>query len=263
MENKVLRQSFTKLCATSSLSLGLNWGVGKRSGDLQSRFRAELIESSNAKHPDHQTPVLWYPITAGYLDSSCVTAAHIFPHKHGQDIMDAIFGAQESPELFSPLNGLLISKAVEEKIDKGLILIVPDADHARDWEATSPKEYKIRVLSKDAPGMDRYISAHTHTTWAELDGRRLKFQSNHRPRARYLYFLYCSVILRRSWTVQKAGDVLKDKLGRPYWGTVGKYVKKNQILGFIEQMGHEYQDLLMGATEEGGENNSERHTIAF
>ena len=44
--------------------------------------------------------------------------------------MNAIFGAQESPELFSPLNGLLISKAVEEKIDKGLILIIPDTDHA-------------------------------------------------------------------------------------------------------------------------------------
>jgi len=129
------------------------------------------------------------------------------------------FLVPESPELFSPLNGLLISKAAEEKIDKGLILIVPDADHASDWEATLPKAYKIRVLSKDAPGMDRYISAHTHTTWAELDGRRLQFQSNHRPRARYLYFLYCSVILRRSWTVQKGGGVLKDELGRPCWGT--------------------------------------------
>ncbi|KAF8446750.1 hypothetical protein BGX38DRAFT_1270908 [Terfezia claveryi] len=30
---------------------------------------------------------------------------------------------------------------------------------------------EIRVLSKDAPGMDHYISAYTHTTWAELDGR--------------------------------------------------------------------------------------------
>jgi len=34
--------------------------------------------------------------------------------------------------------------------------------------------------------------------------------------------------------VQKAGDVLKDELGHPYWGSVRKYVKKNQILGFIE-----------------------------
>jgi len=55
--------------------------------------------------------------------------------------------------------------------------------------------------------------------------------------------------------VQNAGDVLKDELGHPYWGTVGKYVNKNQILGFIEQMEHEYQDLLVGATEEGGEND--------
>ena len=53
----------------------------------------------------------------------------------------AIFSAQESPELFSPLNCLLISKAAEEKIGKGLILIVPDVDHASDWEAISPPYY--------------------------------------------------------------------------------------------------------------------------
>ena len=78
----------------------------KRSGDLQSRCRVELIEKLNAKHPDHKSPALWCPITADYLNSSYVTAAHIFPHKHGQDIMGATFSAQESPELFSPLNGL-------------------------------------------------------------------------------------------------------------------------------------------------------------
>ena len=77
--------------------------------------------------------------------------------------MDAIFGAQENPELFSPLDGLLISTAAEEKIDSALILLVPDADHASDRETTSPKEYKIRVLCKDGPVMDCYISAHTHT----------------------------------------------------------------------------------------------------
>ena len=63
--------------------------------------------------------------------------------------------------------------------------------------------------------------------------------------------------------MQKAGDVLRDELGRPYWGTVGKYVKKNQLLGFIEQMGHEYQDLLMGATEEEGENISKPDPTAL
>ena len=253
-EGKAKRQVFLKLFATSSFGLGLNWGAGKRLPDMQSTFRAELIKQSNAQNPDPKRRGLWCPITAEYLTPESITAAHIFPYKHGQDLMDAIFGIQDSPELFSPKNGILISKSAEEKIDKGQIVIVPDVPNANgDWQTTSPKEYKIKILAKDAPGMECYISENSTSTWVELDGRRLQFKSDLRPRGRYLYFLYCSTILRRSWTVQRAGEILKDELGRPFWGTVGRYVKKSQLLGFIEHMGHEYDDLLMGAIEDGGE----------
>ena len=46
-------------------------------------------------------------------------------------------------------------------------------------------------------------------------------------------------------------------------GALWESMSRNQLLGFIEQMGHEYQDLLMGATEEGGENISKPDLTAL
>ena len=39
--------------------------------------------------------------------------------------MDSVFGIMESPELFSPRNGIIVSQLVEKKFDKGFMAIVP------------------------------------------------------------------------------------------------------------------------------------------
>jgi hypothetical protein len=251
------RSVFFKLFSTSTFGFGFKKaGAGKRVSSEQSQFRQNLIKSSNARHPNPKSSALWCPISGQYHMPELIVAGHIFAYHHGQDILDAIFGLQETPELFSEHNGILMLKAAEERIDKGPMMIVPDIPNkasiaqAKDWHNTEPKNYKIRVLEFEKNGMDQCISVESDTTWAELDGRRLDFLTNQRPRARYLYFLYCSTMLRRSWSTVKAAEVLRDDLGRVYWGTAGSYMHKNQLLGFVERMGHEYEDLLQGAIEE-------------
>ena len=77
-EEQRTRQAFLKLFATSSFGLGLNFGAGKRSSDIQSKSRAELIKQSNAQHPNPKMPGLWCPLTAEYLDSSLISCTY-FP----------------------------------------------------------------------------------------------------------------------------------------------------------------------------------------
>ena len=44
---------------------------------------------------------------------------------YGQEVMDSIFEPTNSPELFSALNGLIISSVIESVFDKGFLVIVP------------------------------------------------------------------------------------------------------------------------------------------
>lgn len=84
--------------------------------------------------------------SAGYS-----TAAHLFSSKHGQAMMDAIFGRENGaePELFSPRNGIIMDTLVEKIFDRGIFAIVPlvpdepsEAETAA-WHASDPKRYKI------------------------------------------------------------------------------------------------------------------------
>lgn len=54
--------------------------------------------------------------------------------------------------------------------------------------------------------------------------------------------------------------IARSEVGRKYWGSRGPYVRKNMILGLIEEMGHEYDDLLEGAMaeEEGVEEGPDK-----
>ncbi len=56
------------------------------------------------------------------------TGANIFPWKQGQDTMTRIFGQEADHEIFSVNNELLVSTPVENKMDKGLFVILPYAN---------------------------------------------------------------------------------------------------------------------------------------
>lgn len=187
--------------------------------------------------------------------------------------MDAIFGETETSELFSPLNGLIISTEIEKMLDKGVIAIVPllpdgpTLEEVEKWNASEPKDYKIRIIdpgSKDASDicpMDR------SKKWGEfLDGRKLEFRNAFRPRARCLYFMYCSQVLKMAWNDERKGITkLEKEFRRWYWGTPGKYLPKNMLLAIVEEIGHDYDRLLKGAMDEEmgqeEENDESKHLL--
>ncbi|KAJ5443625.1 uncharacterized protein N7458_007497 [Penicillium daleae] len=229
-----IRASFMKLFTTSKLGLDIaTTGSGKRSSEEQSKFRQALIDSYQVRQPG--TGYLWCPIMRAYIDSDMVVAGHLFPWKHGQHI--------------------------EKVFDNGKMAIVPYIsestsfclDNIKSWITSKQREYQVKILDPKWDRLDSRIYSFNPLTFRDLDGRKLHFLSSFRPAARYLYFHYCIQVLRLAWqhseakSPRKAADALKDENGKPYWGTPGRYLPKNMLLAFVEELGHEYKSLLDGA----------------
>lgn len=250
-----LRETFMRLFTTSSIGLGISTGTGKRDGGFQADFRSQLLNDYASL--DETGDWAWCPILHKYLPHRNVTASHIFPHKHGQAAMDAIFGQIRPSELFSSRNGLIISDQIEEHFDAGVITIVPDLPDRPSlatlfgWMDSKVRDFKVRIIDTEWAKLDRGITDPSGLKWRELDNRKLQFLNSQRPAARYLYFHYCLQVLRRAWKAgpgQKAVFPLTDELGKPVWATPGRYIGKKMILAFIEELGHEHKELLVGAS---------------
>ncbi|KAK3504299.1 hypothetical protein B0T13DRAFT_506951 [Neurospora crassa] len=62
-----------------------------------------------------------------------------------------------------------------------------------------------------------------------------------RPRARYLYFLYVSAILKKAWdhkNRRKPEAVLKDQIGKRMWATKGRYLHRAMLVAMSQEAGH-------------------------
>lgn len=134
--------------------IGLN--IGDRNTSVQSNFKADLIQTYASLH--ETTKYEWCPILQDYFPPSQMKAAHIFPWKHGQDMMDSIFGKIRPSELFSSRNGLLIHQSIEDVFDCGFIFVVPDLPEYRrenslglgaftKWTSSEISDFKIKVES--------------------------------------------------------------------------------------------------------------------
>ena len=255
-QRRFFRRSFIELFTTSKIGLGINTaGQGKRNSTEQSSFRDSLIKAYDSKNSEDY---LWDPIIKDYVTQRDAIAAHLFAFRHGQATMDAIFGVMNPPELFQPLNGLIISSTVEEHFDKGFFAIVPRLPEnplnkeTIAWTKSNPKEYKIRILNFDYPAIDTTVHpSQKNLTWRKLDGADVQFLNNFRPRARYLYFHFCLQVLRLTWSHQQKNAItLKKELGKVFWETQDKYLPKNMLKAFVEELGHEYSPLLKRAVEE-------------
>ena len=225
----------------------------QRDKSLQSAFRSDLILQMGSDHPELDRPDdLWCPVTHMYWPMEATVAGHLFPWTCGEDTMDAIFGRPDSghSELFKAENGILWSTGAEQRFEGGHFVIVPDIPNQPTkqqidaWEASDPKEYKVRVLNPTHT-LIRAKFLGTDITWADLDNRRLQFKTTFRPRARYLYFTYCAAMLRRSLMGKHLEASSAD-----IWGVPGRYMPKRMLMGFVEHMGREYEFLLKGAIED-------------
>ena len=249
-----LRRSFLQLFIGAETGLGIRNSRGCRDAKEQSDFRQDLRDKMGSDHKERRRKKFWCPVTRAYWYN--VTAGHFFPWKSGEATMEAIFGRSESgkSELFKAENGILWSDLAEERFEGGHFVIVPDIvdqptqQQVDTWEASDPKEYKIRVLNLKHPKMEEFIGE-TNKTWADLDNDRLEFLTNFRPRARYLYFAYCAAMLRHSYA-GKHYEVSGAEPRKRFWGTPGRYMLEGMLLGFVEEMGHQYKHLLEGAIKE-------------
>lgn len=190
------------------------------------------------------------------VDEYYTQAVHLFPYMHGQVTMDAIFGKRRPEELLSVRNGLVVAQPVAKWFDSGKFVIVPDLPERPAmaellaWMRRETIEYRLRVIDPTWERLDKTISCGYQRTWREADGKRLEFRTSFRPAARYLYFHYCVQVLRRAWAHNTSGGsfpTLRDEAGKPFWGTPGRYLPKNMLLS-VEAPGHEYNDLLEGAS---------------
>jgi hypothetical protein len=266
---KSIRRAFIELFTSSKIGLGITGvGRGRRDTSVQSQFRAACIDVYNSLNTDPDNEHLWCPILKMWVPQEFATAAHIFAYRHGQDVMDSVFGIMENPELFSPLNGMIVSQLVEGKFDNGFIVVVPRLpDHPTLaqialWNNSEPKEYKIRILDPNDREAQKVVCCEPRQTWKDLDGTNVDFRSTFRPRARYLYFHYCIQILRRAWRAdQKAAEEMKKEFGKGYWGTIGEYLPESMLRAFIEELGHEYGELLVGVVDDKTTANQENRDL--
>ena len=268
-EEKNRRGYFMQLWTTSTKGLGIlgsETGRGKRDRHIQAQFQEKLIAACNSRHPSPLHNELWCPILGHFFPSRNMRAAHIFPWAEGQPAMDEIFGreAATAGELNEVEDGLMLYEYAEERLEYGDLVLVPDIrDAASDqeidaWHESEPKDYKIRIMNPEAKGMNQFHpGTEPRKTWNELDGKRVQFSSDHRPRARYLYWQYCKTMLRQSWKDNpvKAKDVLVQERGKKFWGTRGPYMKKRMLLAFVEQLGHDHGALMENALVESEADN--------
>ncbi|XDG09952.1 hypothetical protein ABKA04_009567 [Annulohypoxylon sp. FPYF3050] len=253
-----IRRAFQAMFTTSPMGLGIgNAGAGKRSKSEQSKFKCNLIEHYDAatKHPKKPKIVLFVHDTATGMDlpKSQVTASHLVPHSLRPDMLVAIFGANVQGELDTPHNGLLLSKDVETAMDDGAIVIVPDiADdptttQIEEWESAGVKQYKWRIVDPEAEALDVALQAVSTEspnimTIRDLDGKRLSFKNDMRPRLRYLYFLFVVAQLRLAWRDELRKDlsqVLSKQLGKGLWATKGRYLQRSFLLALADEIGHD------------------------
>ena len=250
-----VRRAFQAMFKTSQIGLGAQKaGVGKRTKTQQSKFRQNIIRADGAAITNPRKPKvitdLYDSATGRELVPSHVTAAHIVPHSLGPDVLIALFGINVEGEIDTPYNGLLLQSDIERAMDDGAIAIVPDlpddpsTEEVATWESTEPKEYKWRVIDDDAEVLDEKFLEGIDMTIRGLGGKRLFFKNDMRPRARCLYFLFVVAQLKLAWRHDYRNDpanVLKKQLGKGFWATKGRYLKRPFLLALAQEIGHDTQ----------------------
>ncbi|KAI7759891.1 hypothetical protein LZL87_010313 [Fusarium oxysporum] len=268
------RESFVKLFATSPSGFNLPGGMGERDNSLQGEM-AELMYDVYC--PDRPAPSYrWDPVIGEYFDSKAARAAHLFPWRQSA-YMNDIFSKGSYDELFRPENGLFLHWRVEDALDKGRIAIVPDVDldpadpllpmndqqeiqdRVKAWENEKVKNYKVIVLNRNDPEVTKIVATKKDLgiqAIGELHGRKLKFQTDFRPRARYIWWTFLNAVLQNAWRDSSRDDNIQHievRKATRYWGTRRNYVKRNQLLGFVEEIGHDVESILTVGSEAGAE----------
>lgn len=259
------RESWVRLSAASKASLGLDGGASQRDKTAQTKMRKTMRE---AYCPDAGDRALWDPVFVKWESALVMKAVHLYPWKQNQT-MDGIFRPWSHKDLFSPYNGLFLHPDIEDALVKGHIAIVPDVelepadtklpqndqrernDRLLEWESAEVKNYKLVVLNKSHKEVNRmwFRNGGETTKLLQLDGRKMVFRTDFRPRARYVWWTFMFAILKNAWGQsqqerEKDPEHIEVSRVARYWGTRKDYVKRNQIRGLVEEPGHDIKSIL-------------------
>ena len=246
------QRSYVSCFLSSKLGASADISAGRRSSDRQTLFRKKVFNAYHAVPGSVNIELAWDVISGAVVRKDSLTASHFFAYRHGQDALIAIFGEDAKDDLWSEKNGLLLPVGIEDQLESGIFTIYPDFpddatyEQRMAWHQSEPKEYRIRFLDKpEMPKNPKETVPLYHRVyqpnlfWKDLDGRRLRFQGDARPKARYIYFHFLLNMLRFAWRKKStATTILQPELGMPYWGTPGAYVRQGQLQGFMNQLGH-------------------------
>lgn len=254
------------------LGMGDTVGQGPRDNSAQSSFRSKLQIVYNSRHPDEEIEEQWCPITGSWVHENTIRAAHIFPYSAGQTAMDELFGrdANDREELFEAENGMMMSVDAEKRIANGCLVLVPDVPNDAtamvydEWTKANIKNYKLRVLQPNDKSMRTALpgsraneeSGKDRRHWHELNGQKVTFRSDFRPRARYLYWQFAVSLMRKALQTQhRENNPLTEEFGKQFWGTRGRWIKQKHLLGFAEYLGHavQWENLMEAAIEPDNE----------
>ncbi|KAI0407339.1 hypothetical protein F4802DRAFT_18029 [Xylaria palmicola] len=256
-----LRRTIMGLFTTSSHGLNAKAGMGSRERKDQRAFRKNLILAYDLKDEKDKDKkyALWNVAQGNWVPEDSLIAAHIYPYSWGQKMMTEFFGEECSNELFSARNGLMFPQAVEGAMGEWALVIVPDIednptpDQVQQWTNNVPHEYKFRVLDPDHAAVEKIVSFEggTPTRVKDLDQVRLQFRGSIRPRARYLWLWFACAVLRRFWRKgpRQAAPILTPQFGKGVWATPGPYLRRDFILGLMEEIGHEQADFLLSGAK--------------
>ena len=278
------RDTFFWLFTSAKTGLNISTGVGTRDSSAQSNFVAAMRQ---AYCPSEDEMARWDPVLGERIHAGISSAAHLYPWRQ-VDSMDAIFGKGSRDEIFSPLNGLFLHTDIEKALDYGFIAIVPDTEleprnplqplddlaerqqRIKDWESQPVKDYKVVVIdAKRKEVSTRKVLNHGELIpLSALHGRRLQFKTDFRPRARYVWWTFLSAVLQAGWRAGKGGtNPVESEVRKTvrYWGSRGPYVKKNMLLGFVEELGQDVDSILENSIveEEDGPEESDPHGVAI
>ncbi|KAF5001519.1 hypothetical protein FGRMN_990 [Fusarium graminum] len=227
----------------------------------------------------------WDPVL--YEWSCAVKEVTLFQASTTED-MEEIFGPGSHQDLSTPWNCLSLNPTVGEALSKGLITIVPDIEldpapsrlvqndeRFREWERMPVKNYKLMVLSKcskDVTARNFIKDQHGIRTLLGLHERRLQFKTDFRPKAKYVWWAFMFSVLKRSWRQDQEEKVsFKQEVSEAarYWRNQNDYIEKNQVVGLLEEFGHDVgSNLPVGSEkdscdEAGGGGTSYRAAAAL
>ncbi|KAI9720983.1 MAG: hypothetical protein M1828_005455 [Chrysothrix sp. TS-e1954] len=218
-------RAFFEVWISSPLGWDLRVTKPKRWGVKQTLLREESIELYNSRHPDESRHFFWCPVLGEFRPD--IKAAHIFPHRCGENLMRGIFGVEE---LMHPHNIIIMSTAAKDLFDKGIIAFVPavrvtSRAEIELWNNSEPKKYRLKIMDKESKEVKtKPLCTSSETTWLELDGKAIEWNQLH-----------------------------KDQIDKSYWGTGGEWLNNSLLRPFAEEMGHEFEAALgYNATGEEG-----------